>query len=71
MVEGGVRVPRRTDGHDGKVEVINGMGGDRGGDWILLPRLVGLGNQDSSCDESKRHNYKPKNLCWLCLEEKQ
>ena len=49
MVEGGVGVPRRTDGHDGEVKVVDGVGGDRGGDRILLPRLVRLANEGSSC----------------------
>ena len=44
MVEGGVGVLRRTDGHDGEVEVVDGVGGDRGGDGFLLPILVGLAN---------------------------
>ena len=62
MVEGGVGVLRRTDGHDGEVEVVNGVGGDRGGDGFLLPLLVRLANQDSSSDEPKADNDKPKNL---------
>ena len=40
MVEGGVGVLRRADGHDGEVKVVDGVGGDRGGDRILLPLLV-------------------------------
>ena len=56
MVEGGVGVLRRADGHDGEVEVVNGVGGDRGGDGFLLPLLVGLANQDSSSDEPKADN---------------
>ena len=56
MVEGGVGVLRRADGDDGEVEVLDGVGGDRGGDGILLPLLVRLPNQDSSSDESKADN---------------
>ena len=56
MVKGGVGVLRRTDGHNGEVEVVDGMGGDRGGDRILLPFLVGLADQDSSPDETKANN---------------
>ena len=62
MVEGGVGVLRRADGHNGEVEVIDGMGGDRGGDGILLPLLVRLANQDSSSDEPKADNAKPQDL---------
>jgi len=53
MVEGGVGVLRRADGHNGEVKVFNWVGGDRGGDGVLLPLLVGLANQDSSPDETK------------------
>ena len=56
MVESGIGVPRRADGHDGEVEVIDGVGGDRGGDRILLPRLIGLANEDSSCYETKTNH---------------
>ena len=40
MVEGSVGVLWGTDGHDGEVKVVDGVGGDRGGDRILLPILV-------------------------------
>ena len=53
MVEGSVGVLWRTDGHLGKVKVVYGMGGDRGGDGILLPLFVRLADQDSSSDEPK------------------
>ena len=56
MVEGGVGVLRRADGHDGEVKVVDGVGGDRGGDWFLLPLLVGLSNQGSSSDETEADN---------------
>ena len=56
MVEGSVGVLWRADGHDGEVEVVNGVGGDRGGDGFLLPLLVRLANQDSSPDETKANN---------------
>ena len=48
MVEGSVGVPWRTNGHIGEVKVVNGVGGDRGGDRMLLPLFVRLANQDSS-----------------------
>ena len=51
MVEGGVGVLWRTDGHNGEVKVVDGVGRDSGGDRILLPLLIRLGNQDSSSDE--------------------
>ena len=63
MVQSGVGVLRRTDGHDGEVEVVDGVGGDRGGDRILLPILVGFGDKDSSCDKTKTDNDKPENFC--------
>ena len=69
MVEGGVGVLGRTDGHNREVEVVNGVGGDRGGDGFLLPLLVGLSNQDSSPDEPKADDDKPQNLCCLGLKE--
>ena len=56
IIEGGVGVLRRTDGHDGEVQVVNGVGGDRGGNRILLPILIRLSNEDSSRDESNTNN---------------
>ena len=56
MVESSVGVPWRTDGHLGEVQVVDGVGGDRGGDGILLPLLVRLADQDSSSDEPKADN---------------
>ena len=63
MVEGCVGVPWRTDCDNREVEVIDGVGGDRGGDRVLLPILVRLANQDSSTNETKTDNDKPNNLC--------
>ena len=37
MVEGSVGVLWRTDGHIGEVKVVDGVGGDRGGNWVCLP----------------------------------
>ena len=56
MVESSVGVLWRADGHIGEVQVVDGVGGDRGGDGILLPLLVRLSNQDSSSDEPKADN---------------
>ena len=70
MIEGGVGALWRTDGHDGEVQVVDGAGGDRGGNGILLPLLVRLADKDSSPDEPKADNNQPKNLCWFCLKWK-
>ena len=59
VVEGGVGVLRRTDSHNREVKVVDGVGGDRGGDWILLPLLVRLANQDSGSNEPKADNKEP------------
>ena len=56
MVKGSVGVLWRTDGHIWELKVVDGVGGDRGGDGILLPILVGLANQDSSCGKPKTNN---------------
>ena len=56
MVEGSVGVLWRTDGHIGEVQVVDGVGGDRGGDGILLPLLVRLADQDTSSDEPQADN---------------
>ena len=69
MVEGGVGAPWRTDRHGGEVKVVDGVGGDRGGNGVLLPILIRLGNQDSSRNESATNNEEPENLCRLGLEE--
>ena len=63
MVEGSVGVLWRTDGHLREVQVVDGVGGDRGGDGILLPLLVRLTDQDSRTDEPKADNTEPENLC--------
>ena len=44
MVQSSIGVFWRTDGHIRKFQVVDGVGGDRGGDGILLPLLVRLGN---------------------------
>ena len=59
MVESSVGVLWRTDGHIGEVQVVDGVGGDRGGDGILLPLIVRLPNQDSSTNEPKADNESP------------
>ena len=63
MVEGSVGVLWGTDGYNGEVEVVDGVGGDRGGDRVLLPILVRLPNQDSGPYEPKADNKEPQNLC--------
>ena len=62
MVESGVGVPRRTDSHDGEVKVVDGVGGDRGDNRVLLPILVRLANEDSCSNEPKAYYSKPNNL---------
>ena len=62
MIEGSVGTPWRTDGHVGEVQFLNGMGGDCGGNGVFLPLLVRLADQDSSANEPKKSNNKPKNL---------
>ena len=59
MVEGCVRVLWRTDGHNGEVQVVDGVGGDGGGNGILLPLLVRLANKDPRANEPKADNSKP------------
>ena len=60
MVEGSVGVLWRADGHLGEVQVVDGVGGDRGGNGIFLPFLVRLANQDSSPEETETYNTKPE-----------
>ena len=60
MIQRSVGVLWWTDGHLGKVQVVDGMGGDRGGDGILLPFVVGLANQDSGTEETETDNTKPE-----------
>ena len=59
VVKTGVGVLWRTNGHIGKVQVFDWVGGDRGGNGILLPIVVRLANQDSSTEETKTDNTKP------------
>ena len=56
MIEGCVGVLLGADGHDGEVEVFDGVGGDRGGDGILLPCLIRLAYEDSSCNKTQTNN---------------
>ena len=67
MVEGSVGVLWRTDGHLGEVQVVDGVGGDRGGNGGRLPFVVGLGYQKSSRDESKTYKSRPENFSCPCL----
>ena len=59
MIKCSVGVPWGANGHLGKVQVVDGVGGDRGGDGILLPLLVRLADQDPSSDEPKADNENP------------
>ena len=62
MVEGGVGVLWRTDGHNGELQVIDGLGRDRGNNWGLLPLLVRFADQVSGAGEPKADHYKPQDL---------
>ena len=63
MVKGSVGVLWGTNSNTGEVQVIDGVGGDRGGDGILLPLLVGLAYESSSTNEPKADNESPYNFC--------
>ena len=56
MVEGSVGVSWGTNSHNWEVQVVDGVGGDRGGDGVLLPLLVGLAYESSSSNEPKADN---------------
>ena len=62
MVESSVGVLWGADGHDGEVQVFDGVGGDRGGDRFLLPLVVRFANQDSGTNEAKTYDPTPSNL---------
>ena len=57
----------RTHRDNGEIKVVDGVGGDRGGDWLLLPLLVRLPDQQPSSDETSAHNYHPQNRGTLGL----
>ena len=59
MIESSVGIFWRTDGHIGEVQVVDGVGGDRGGNRILLPLLVRLADESSSADKPKADNKSP------------
>ena len=40
MVESSIGVFGGTDGDLREFQVVDGMGGDRGGDWVCLPLLI-------------------------------
>ena len=71
MVKGGVGVLRRTNGHIGKVEIVDSMGGDRGGNGIFLPFMIRLADEDSCPNKANAYNSKPQNFGQLCLNEKK
>ena len=70
VVESGVGFSRRTDGDHREVQILDGMGGDRGGDRRLLPLFVRLTDQITSTDKSKTNNQKPCSLCSLGLKDR-
>ena len=63
MEKGSVEVLWRTDGHLREGQVVDGMGGDRGGNWVLLPLDVRLTDEESSRGEAKADNQKPRKSC--------
>ena len=63
MVESSVGVLWGADGHDGEVQVFDGVGGDRGGDRFLLPLTVRLANQEPSAKKPETNDDKPEDLC--------
>ena len=62
MVEGSVGVLWRTDCNIGKFQFFDGVGGDRGGNGVLLPLLVGLAYQDSGNNKPNANNQNPKSF---------
>ena len=70
MIEGCVGVLWVTDRHFWKVEVIDGMDRNRGGNGGILPYLVRLADQDSSTNETETDNARPENLCCPRLRKK-
>ena len=62
IIEGGVGALRRTDGHDGEVQVVDGAGGDRGGHRGLLPLLVRLADQQSCSQKTKDDHNSPQDF---------
>ena len=62
MVESSVGVLWGADGHDGEVQVFDGVGGDRGGDRFLLPLVVRFSDQDSSAKKPETNNQEPQDL---------
>ena len=62
MVEGSIGALWRTYGDNGKVEVVDGVGGDRGGNGVLLPLLVGLTYQDSGNNKPNANYQNPKSF---------
>ena len=63
MVQSSIGVFWRTDGHLREFQVVDGVGGNRGGDGLFLPFIVRLSNQDSSTEETKAYDTKPEYLC--------
>ena len=68
MVEGSIGVPWRTDGHLREIQVVDGVGGDRGGDGILLPLLIGLADQNPSSNKATTDNQEPEDFCSFGLK---
>ena len=69
MVKGGVGVPWRTGGHFRKIQVVDRMGGDGGGNGMFLPLFVRLVNKNFGSNETKTHKKKPYSLSRVCLKK--
>ena len=68
MVKSCIGVLWRTDGHLREVQVVDWMGGDRGGDGILLPLLIGLADQNPSSNKATTDNQEPEDFCSFGLK---
>ena len=62
MVEGGVGVLWRADGHNREVKVGDGVGADRGSDGFLLPLMVRFSDQNPGTNEAETYDPTPSNL---------
>ena len=68
MVEGSTGVFWGAYGHLGELQVVDGVGGDRGGDGILLPLLIGLADQNPSNNKATTDSKEPEDLCSFGLK---
>ena len=62
IIQGSVGSLWRADGHDGKVQVVDRAGGDRGSPRRLLPLLVRLADQQSCSQKTKADHTSPEDF---------